>query len=164
VYNIAEQKFRTKDEEFPIKRSMDEVFEIAQHELRKKNIELTVSSSADVPVMAKGDQFKFKQILLNLLLQSISGTYKGFVKIRTEMNYSEITPHIGIEIDNSKFELHKKDNMRIMKLTQLTDFKRILESKVDINLKIAKVLTNAMNWKIDFSAFKGSKYTVLFPV
>ena len=32
--------------------------------------------------------------------------------------------------------------MRIMKLTQLTDFKRILESKVDINLKIAKILTN----------------------
>ena len=53
--------------------------------------------------------------------------------------------------------------MRIMKLTQLTDFKRILESKVDINLKIAKILTNALNWKIDFSAFKGSKYSFYFP-
>lgn len=68
-----------------------------------------------------------------------------------------------IEIDNSKFELQREDTMRINKLTQLTDFKRILESKVDINLKIAKILTNALHWKIDFTALKGSKYSIIFP-
>lgn len=46
----------------------------------------------------------------------------------------------------------------------MTEFKRILQSKVDINLKIAKLLTNAMNWKLDFTAFKGSKYTLTMPV
>lgn len=71
---------------------------------------------------------------------------------------------MAIEIDNSKFELLKQDGIRIAKLTQHTEFKRILESKVDINLKIAKVLTNAMNWKIEFSALKGAKFIVLFPV
>jgi hypothetical protein len=54
--------------------------------------------------------------------------------------------------------------MRIMKLTQLTEFKRILESKVDINMKIAKILANALNWKIDFSAFKGCKFVMTFPL
>ena len=49
VYNIAEHKFRTKDEDFSIKKSMDEVFDIASHELKKKNIELTVSNSNDLP-------------------------------------------------------------------------------------------------------------------
>jgi hypothetical protein len=57
----------------------------------------------------------------------------------------------------------KKDNMRITKLTQFTEFKKILESKVDINLKIAKILMNALNWKLDFSAVKGSKFTFTFP-
>ena len=47
---------------------MDEVIEIAQSELQKKNIDLTVNNSNDLPNMAKGDSFKFKQILLNLLL------------------------------------------------------------------------------------------------
>jgi hypothetical protein len=69
-----------------------------------------------------------------------------------------------VEIDNSKFELLKKYSMRIMKLTQMTDFKKILSSKVDINLKIAKILTNALKWRIDFSAFKGSKFTFTFPL
>ena len=114
--------------------------------------------------MARGDAVKFKQVLLNLLLQSIQGTYKGTVKVKTEMVKENNTPQVSLEIENSKFELHKKDNMRIMKLTKKTEFKSILESSVDINLKIAKILTNALNWKIDFSAFKGCKYTVVFPV
>jgi hypothetical protein len=38
-----------------------------------------------------------------------------------------------------------------------------LEAKVDINLKIAKILSNALGWKINFNAFKGSKYSVAFP-
>ena len=80
------------------------------------------------------------------------------------MIYDNRVPHVQVDIDNSKFELHKKDNIRISKLTQQTDFKRILESKVDINLKIAKILTNALGWKIDFSAFKGCKYSFTLPL
>jgi hypothetical protein len=37
-------------------------------------------------------------------------------------------------------------------------------AKVDINLKIAKILSNAMDWKINFNAFKGSKFSVAFPL
>lgn len=80
------------------------------------------------------------------------------------MIYDNRVPYVQVDIDNSKFELHKKDNIRISKLTQQTDFKKILESKVDINLKIAKILTNALNWKIDFSAFKGCKYSFTLPL
>lgn len=111
----------------------------------------------------KGDSFKFQQILLNLLLQSLSGTYKGIVKIKAEFEYIDEKPYINVEIENSKFELHKKENVRIHKLTQESEFKKILETKVDINLKIAKILSNALGWKINFNAFKGSKYSVAFP-
>jgi hypothetical protein len=54
--------------------------------------------------------------------------------------------------------------VRIHKLTQEVDFKNILEAKVDINLKIAKILSNALGWRINFGAFKGSKYSVAFPI
>jgi hypothetical protein len=43
VYNIAEHKFRHKDEDFQIKKSVEEVVEIAQHDLKKKNIDLQVN-------------------------------------------------------------------------------------------------------------------------
>lgn len=85
VYNISEQKFKQKEEDFSVKKCMDEVIQIAQHELQKKGIDLTVTNAPDLPAAVRGDGFKFKQVLLNLILQSISGTYKGVVKVRTEV-------------------------------------------------------------------------------
>jgi hypothetical protein len=60
------------------------------------------------------------------------------------MTFEESIPHVKIEVENSKFELQKKDTMRIVKLAQMTDFKSILKSKVDINLKIAKLISSAI--------------------
>ncbi len=84
VYNISENKFRQKEEDFLIKRSIDDVIEIAKNDIKKKNIELTVNHSGDLPNLAKGDSTKFKQILLNIILQSLAGMYKGAMKLRTE--------------------------------------------------------------------------------
>ena len=52
----------------------------------------------------------------------------------------------------------------MVKLAQTSDFRTILESKVDINLKIAKLLTNAIKWKFDFSGIRGSKVSFTVPV
>ena len=41
MYNIAERKFKYSSEDFQIKRTIDEVVEIAKPELIKKNIEVS---------------------------------------------------------------------------------------------------------------------------
>ncbi len=79
------------------------------------------------------------------------------------MTFEGKSPSIKIDICNSKFELLKKDAQRLVKIAASTDFKTILESKVDINFKIAKLIANAINWKLDFSSVTGSKYTIIFP-
>jgi signal transduction histidine kinase len=60
VYNISENKFRAKDEEFNVRRSVEEVVSVTYNDLQKKNIELTVNYPEELPSMAKGDIFKFK--------------------------------------------------------------------------------------------------------
>ena len=100
---------------------------------------------------------KFKQVLLNMIIQSIQGLYKGSIRIGAEMTFENSSPSVRVDVENLKVDLQKKDNMRIVKLVQTTDFKTILESKVDINLKIVKLLTNAINWKLDFTSTKGTK-------
>lgn len=88
--------------------------QITRNDISKKNIELSINHSNDVPLNAKGDASKFKQIMLNLLMQSLAGTYKGVVKLKTDLTYFDHIPHVSVEIENSKFELHKKDNMKIL--------------------------------------------------
>jgi hypothetical protein len=39
-----------KDEQFSVKKCIDEVVEIAHHDMKKKNIELTITHSDDLPV------------------------------------------------------------------------------------------------------------------
>jgi hypothetical protein len=107
---------------------------------------------------------KFKQVLLNLILQSIQGVYKGSIKIAAEMTFENQTPSLRVDIENTKLDVQKKDNMRIVKLAKMTDFRAILKSKVDINVKIAKILTNAINWKFEFSGNRGTKLSFTLPL
>jgi hypothetical protein len=80
------------------------------------------------------------------------------------MTFERQTPSVRVDVENPKQDIQKKDNIRMVKLAQTTDFRTILESKVDINLKIAKLLTNAINWKFDFSGNKGNKVSFTLPV
>lgn len=66
-------------------------------------------------------------------------------------------PFIMIEIENSKYVVKKKDVRRLEKLDATRDFQTILESKVDVNFKIAKILTNAIGWRVDFEDFQEGK-------
>ena len=80
----------------------------------------------DLPISVRGDQMKFKQVLLNMIIQSIQGLYKGSIRIGAEMTFENSSPSVRVDVENLKIDLQKKDNMRIVKLVQTTDFKTIL--------------------------------------
>jgi signal transduction histidine kinase len=141
VYNVSEANFRFKEEDTWVKKAVDEVIEVAKNDIAKKNIELTVTHDSDAPSAVKADPAKFKQVLLNLLLQTISGTYKSSLRIKTELCSQFSSPHLKIEIDNSKLEIHQQEQKRISKVVNQPDFTKVLESKVDISLKIAKIIS-----------------------
>jgi hypothetical protein len=44
------------------------------------------------------------------------------------------------------------------------EFAKILEAKVDLNFKIAKLLTGALGWEIDFNSFRQGKQTIVIPL
>lgn len=59
---------------------------------------------------------KFKQVLLNLILQSIQGVYKGEIRINAEMTFEKQTPSVRVDVENPKQDILKKDNIRMVKL------------------------------------------------
>lgn len=67
VYNISESKFKQKEEEINIKKSIDEIVDITKTEMQKKHLFLTINHG-DIPNTVKVDSNKFKQVVLNLLL------------------------------------------------------------------------------------------------
>ena len=45
----------------------------------------------------------------------------------------------------------------------MRDFAKILESKCDLNFKIAKILTNAVGWRLSFNSFRQGRQTLMIP-
>lgn len=41
------------------------------------------------------------------------------------------------------------------------DFNKLMEAKIDMNVKIAKLISNAIGWHIDFSDLKEGKASLL---
>lgn len=69
-----------------------------------------------------------------------------------------------IDIENSNYNIKPNDAKRLSKFSNEDKFEKLLESKVDLNYKIAKILANALKWKIEFNAFKSGKQTVMIPL
>jgi hypothetical protein len=76
-----------------------------------------------------------------MFMQGVNQQFRGSIKINVD--FKELgdnrEPFIVVEIDNSKFEVKKKEAERLTKISGETDFSKILEAKVDTNYKIAKV-------------------------
>lgn len=140
---------------------------------RNKKIEMKVNVDQEVPDVIACDQGKFKQVVLNLLQQTITSQLRGTVTLTVYLetpDEDEIEEQkeneekmVVIDIQNSKFEVKAKDANRLQKLGQEYEFSKILESKCDLNFKIVKVLTNAVNWEVDFSAFRQGKMIFRVP-
>ena len=41
------------------------------------------------------------------------------------------------------------------------NFNKLMEAKIDMNVKIAKIISNAIGWQIDFSDLKEGKISLL---
>ena len=55
-------------------------------------------------------------------------------------------PHITVTIENSKFQIKPKDAQRLTRMSNESNFSKILESKVEPNYKISKIIANALHW------------------
>lgn len=79
---------------------------------------MTLNYSESIPPLVKGDSYKFKQVLLNLLHQSLAGAYKGSFKIMASMSYHKNNPYANVEIESSQNSTHKAESDSITKLTE----------------------------------------------
>ena len=167
VYNISENKFQPTFEKVNVKKCIDEIVAHVKQDLKGRYMDINLVFDKDVPETIISDQMMMKNVILNLFNQSVVDQARGFVKINvsyreTGLGVSE--PCIAVTLENSKFVIKPKDSQRLNRMSQEKEFAKIIEAKCEVNYKIAKILTNALNWNIDFNAFKSAKQTIYIPV
>ena len=123
---------------------------------KQRNIEFLLSVNENLPENISCDKNKLKQVLLNLIIQDINNQFRGQISIDVSLKNSSNSKkqHVQIFIQNSKSEIKQKEYLRLLKLSKEKEFAKILDSKCDLNFKIAKIIANAIGWEIDFNGYK----------
>jgi PAS domain S-box-containing protein len=67
--------------EFSLKKSLDDILLTQKTVIHQKNLSLTVDVASDIPTVMTGDQLRLKQILNNLLSNSIKFTDQGGITV-----------------------------------------------------------------------------------
>lgn len=73
--------FALKNETYDIERCVEEVIRLASRLARESRVELSYSIAADVPQEVVGDEAHIRQVLFNLVSNSLRFTEEGYVKI-----------------------------------------------------------------------------------
>lgn len=105
---ITSGKFTLKCEPFNVKDAINEVVLILQPLASQKNLSLMVQLSTDEGTWVKGDVFRLKQVLYNLLGNAIKFTEKGSVKLRATISKKEEATTLTIIVEDTGIGIDKK--------------------------------------------------------
>jgi hypothetical protein len=167
IYDISENKFNPNFEQLNVKKTFEDISKAASEDVKNKYMEVNLIVEDDVPDTINSDYQKIRQVVMNLFNQSVHDQQRGFVKLVIGFKESGASfpgPHITCTLENSKFVIKPKEAQRLNQMSQEVTFSKILNSKVEVNYKIAKVIANALNWDIDFNAFKSAKQVIMIPL
>lgn len=109
---IEAGKLSLLQEEFPLRENLNNLESFFGLQARAKGVDIVLQVAPDVPSLVRGDALRVKQILVNLLGNSIKFTQKGKIVIQVEvegpsesghcLRFSVIDSGIGIAKDKQK--------------------------------------------------------------
>jgi PAS domain S-box-containing protein len=109
---IESGKLELSFEEVDIFQLSNQIINLFKYEANHKKIELLLDIDPNVPAFIRGDSFRLKQILVNLLSNAMKFTFSGHIKLKIEqideketiskIKFSVIDTGIGIKDYNQK--------------------------------------------------------------
>jgi PAS domain S-box-containing protein len=109
---IESGKMELNSEEINIIQLSNQIINLFKYEANYKKIELLLDIDSKVPECMKGDSFRLKQILVNLLSNAMKFTFSGHIKLKvvqveekgtiSKIKFSVIDTGIGIKDYNQK--------------------------------------------------------------
>ncbi|MDX1919634.1 MAG: response regulator [Candidatus Caenarcaniphilales bacterium] len=137
---------------FDLSKAINEIVDLFMVEVQRKSIELSIDFSPDLSSHLVGDEFKVRQIMLNLLANAIKFTNEGEIKIKVEgflgesPQDSEKDYYVKISIIDTGIGISEE---KLNNLLQPENKEQSLEShQQGLGLNICKKLVGLMGGKL----------------
>jgi len=149
-------------EEIDIAKLVEEVKNELLSKIEEKGLKLTVKMDNDLSTM-RADKEKLKQILINLIGNSMKFTEKGGIKVEIHRENN----NVKFSVTDTGIGIAKKDFGKIFKrFSQVESAYTRKVGGTGLGLSICKAMIEAMNGNIWFESKlgKGSKFSFLLPI
>jgi signal transduction histidine kinase/ligand-binding sensor domain-containing protein/CheY-like chemotaxis protein len=156
--------FETLD--FELKEVVDSTFDILIEQARSKNIALKSSINSNVPNLLRGDPGRLRQILVNLIGNSVKFTEIGEVELNVNI-VSEIKDKVVLKftIRDTGIGIPVEAQSKLFQaFTQADGSLTRKYGGTGLGLSISKKLVTLMDGNIDFSSVVGKGSTFWFTV
>ena len=161
LYEI-EQKRSTVLEEFNVDEEIEKVYMLLNDQAKKKGVEIFLDTNSNCVLM--GDKDKFKQMLLNLVSNSVKYTEKGG-KVRVESYNRDM--NLILVIEDNGIGISAEDLPRIFERFYRVDKARSRESGgTGLGLAIVKHIVRLFDGEINVTSELGvgTKIVITIPI
>ncbi|MBE5907013.1 MAG: response regulator, partial [Lachnospiraceae bacterium] len=151
-------------EEYDIESIVLDVENIVETRLKDKNVSLLAELDPTIPRTMFGDTVRIKQILINVLNNSVKFTNRGFIRLRISKKPAKGGAiYLVIEMEDSGIGIPKEDMHKLFEVFSQADTKRNKNVEgTGLGLAICKRLAEAMDGtiRVESEYGKGTKTTV----
>lgn len=163
ISKIEANKIELVNMEYSTDEMTDNLIALAKARLGDKPIEFRTSIDPVIPKYLYGDVSRVKQIIINLLTNSIKYTNEGFIELKIDSIIKGDVVRLIVSVEDSGIGIKKENINKLFKKFERLDLeKNISIEGTGLGLAITQKLVEMMNGKIvvqsDYGV--GSKFTV----
>jgi CheY-like chemotaxis protein/anti-sigma regulatory factor (Ser/Thr protein kinase) len=152
---------------YSVRTLLDTVYSMLSFIAEKKGLEFNARVACDVPDVLYGDEIRVRQILTNIVSNSIKYTHEGSINIDICKIKKKGKPYLKTRIKDTGIGIKKEDIPRLFGAFQQFDVRKnrgIVGT--GLGLAICKKLVDMMGGVIEVESGygKGSVFTVLLPL
>jgi signal transduction histidine kinase len=169
---IESGKMKIENEAFNLNQSLTEIIHLFSQEAKRKSLNLTVEYGENVPDWIFGDVTRIRQVMSNLISNSIKFTKKGFVTIEVNVNSEHSSKNsankeIGLifSIKDSGIGINTESQSKLF--TSFSQADSTISKKfggTGLGLSISKALVELMKGQIWLNSIEGVGSTFNFTI
>ncbi len=160
---IEAGKLTLKKQQFNVGQLVREITHVVQHLAFEKDIQLVLNIPVDLPKIVIGDQFKIKQVLINLINNALKFTDEGYVKLScflTSISSEKVVIKFCVEDTGRGIQPENKEKI-LEAFTQEDSSINREKGGTGLGLSISNRLLNLMDsgLQIESRVGEGSKFS-----
>lgn len=163
ISKIEANKLEIINTEYSMAKVLEDLVSLTKGRMGDKPLDFRINFDESIPPVLYGDHTRLKQIILNLLTNSVKYTKEGFVEFKVDSVIKDGVCRLIISVEDSGIGIKKeKIDKLFTKFERFDEEKNITTEGTGLGLAITKRLVELMNGQIVVQSVygQGSKFTV----